>query len=72
MVAGLYGEGNLFEENCEGKVGSGGEGIYSEGGLRADGDEGKVFDVEVWGEGERERFFESVEVEERGACTGGG
>ena len=71
-IAGLYSYGNPFEDDCERQVGSCGEGVYGGGSLRTDLDEGKVFDVEVSGEGQCERFFEGVEVEERRVGAGGG
>ena len=70
-IAGLYGDADSFEEDREGKVGGGGEGIYGERGLRSDGDEGKVFDVEVSGEGECKGFFERIAVEKGRAGAGG-
>ena len=70
-IAGLYGDADSFEEDREGEVGGGGEGIYGERALRSDGDEGKVFDVEVSGEGECEGFFERIAVEKGRAGAGG-
>ena len=71
MIARFYGYGNPCKDDCEGQVGCSGERIYGEGSLCADRDEGEVFDVEVSREGECKRFFEGVEVEERGVGAGG-